>query len=518
MTCAFLCAQGIAISEEASSPHLLDIVVTISPCNMAESGETGVRMEITNPSDCDVENLVFSSEDNQRSESLGRLPAGETQIYERNYTVTDGELDAGIVTFLISHDDVTGSGEQILYRAEVPVSRSVPMPEAQFTRQISGRTIHPGDAVTVTYRVKNSGNVPLTQVQVKDGLGDYTGSVDQLSPGEEKRFSNRVTPEGDAVSAPTLRYTLSDGDEFEDSLEDISISVIEPELTAHLQLDRTHAEEGETLTGVVTVSAAGSSMREITVYDAVHGQLLASDLDLLDGQDTVLTVTWPVREPSDYQVYVTGLDEAGGEITALSETVSMELSGEFSFSDLSASAYGITPRINRAGYARLAVEIANTGNSAARNVTLSEASLGTIRTFAIIPEGEPTLRYVDAYVDQDTEFRFRVEYEDESGDVTALDCEPVTVRIDADGVDPVTPEDSEALSRLDSHEIRGSTTYIWMISIGGAVLVILIILLAVSHDRERRARKARREREKQRKRAAAQPRTDKRAKHGGNDV
>ena len=516
MTCALLCAQGIAMSEEASSRHILEIVVTISPCNMAESGETGVLMEITNPSGYDVENLMFSSEDNQRSESLGRLPAGEIQTYERRYTVTEDELDAGVVTFIISHDDVTGSGGQILYRAEVPVSRSVPMPEAQFTRQISSRTIRAGDAVTVTYQVKNSGNVPLMQLRVYDELGDYTGSVDQLSPGEEKRFSNRVTLEEAAVSAPTLRYTLSDGETGEDALEEILLSVIQPELIAHLQLDRNHAEEGDVLTGVVTVSAVGSSVRELAVYDAVHGQLLSDGLELLDGQDTVLTVTWPVREPSDYQVYVTAVDEAGEQISALSETVSLELTGEFPFSDISATAYAITPRINQKGYARLAVEIANTGNTTARNVTLSEATLGAIRTFAMIPEGEPTLRYVDAYVDEDMEFCFRVEYEDQSGSGTVVDCVPAAVRVDAEGVDPVIPEDDEVFRRLDSHEIRGSTTYVWMISIGGAVLVILVVLLAVSQDREHRAKKAQRER--QRMRAANQPRTDKKPKHGGSDV
>lgn len=533
ISCAIFFAQGFAISESAPTTpplrRILDIKVELKPTELVAPGAVTVTFTIANTSEYDANNLTITSSDGLHTESLGQLGAGKFQVFPRDYTVTQEELDAGQITFIVSHDDIASDGTLVNYTVSAPITKSEARPDIEFTRQISARQVVQGSTVIVTYRAKNTGNVPLTQIRVRDSLGDYSGQIDSLEPGASWILSSRVTIGKTSQSSARVSYVAEavSGDTQTVELSEESIEVVEEGLSASLALDKSTAASGDKVNGVLTIAATGVDFTGIAVTDDVYGTIIADALELKAGGTLTLSCGWPVRAPSDYRIRVTGVSATGNVLDAVSNTTSVDLTGEFAESALSISATAATPEISRPGSVRVTVAISNTGNAAARNVALSEASMGAIRTFAFIPTGEATKRDVIVDVKEDAQYVFSIYYVDESGKAITMESAPVSVKISSDGVRPEVVNDKDGgFAGWISRNVDDSLTYVWMLGIAGFVLIALTVILIVSHFRERKARRQKIEIEKQRRReelgktAKFEPvkRPKQPKKRGGTDV
>lgn len=507
MACAFLCAQGIAMSEpEATVPplrHILDIGLTVSPDELVEPGEVTLTISIVNDSNHAANDLYVEALNGNYSESLGQVLAGESVTFTRAYNISQAELDEGKLVFLVSHDDIISSGgEPVEYTLETLVTRMDIAPELEFTRQISSHSVTAGSTIMLTYRVRNTGNVPLTGIRITDALGSFAGTADELDPGHSKVFSSRITVDSAVSSRAEAVYCAPavSSDEVRIKLDDIDIEVIEPVLTTALTLDRLSAKAGDKVNGVITIGAAGCDFTDICVIDDIYNTVIADTIKLHEGETLTATCSWPVKGNSDYRVRVEGTDAAGNHVEVVSNTVSLALTGEFEYSELSVAANAQTPVINREGKVRINVSIKNSGNAAARDVVLSEAVLGEIHRFEFVPAGEPTMRSILVDVEEDSEFVFSAAYAGNDGSVLTAECEPVSIDI-ADGGDEPAGEIDNG-KRRGFYKLNEEGTYYWMMGIGAAVLLVLVIILIISHDRERRERKLRKEMGKKR---AAKP-------------
>lgn len=523
ITCAFFFAQGIAMSEDTPTMpplrHILRLSASVTPDQLVEAGTATLTVEAENTSEYDAENLRVQIEGEQHAVTLGRLAAGESSRFRTDVAVTDGMLEEGVLRLTVLHDGIAGSSSPADYPLEAAVTRCEPFSDVEFTRSLSSDAVGSGGVVLVTYGVKNTGNVALTQLRLQDSLGDFTAQADELQPGETKRFSQRVTVDKDTFSAPSIRYVAPAlGDKTrEASLERSGIRVLEPKLEAFLTLDRQTAANGDLLSGVITVTASGSDFTDVYVVDTDYGTLLSDSMEVKNGESLTLSCAWPVRGPSEYQVTASGTAETGEVYSAQSNRSGVSLSGEFSFCDLSVSAYAQTPSINRAGKAQVVVEISNSGNVSARNVRLYEETLGEIRTFDFVPAGEITRRTVLVDVEEDRKLTFCADYESEAGVPETATAEPVTIRIESGGADPiVTEQEDNSFADWVMHRLGGQTEYIWLLSAAGGILAVLIVLLVVSHRRDKRNRRQRKRQDSHRRRApTGAVKTEKR---GGNDV
>jgi uncharacterized repeat protein (TIGR01451 family) len=531
LACAFFLAQGVAMSEETAPPlrHILEIKATVKPAELVAPGDVTVNLTISNPSDYDANNITLASSDGLHSEPLGQIAAGGSQVFTRAYSVSQEELDAGEITFILSHDGIASDDAPVNYTVAIQIAKSEAKPDIEFTRQISSRAVTAGTTVTVTYRVKNTGNVALTQIRVRDSLGEYTGRVDALEPGEAKVFSSRVTVNQATASQARVSYVaeaVSD-DAVTKELDDAQIEVVAEALTATLALDRDSAAAGDTVNGVLTIAAEGVDFAGIDVTDDVYGTVLADALELKAGATITLTCSWPVRGPSDYRIRVSGIAATGDEVEVVTNTARVTLTGGFAESALSITAVAATPVISKPGGVKVTVAIENAGNAAARDVTLSEATLGEIRTFAFVPTGDATYRDVICEVKDDARFVFAATYTDDSGQTVTVLSDPVEIRIGSGGALPeIAQEDGGGFVDWIKRSVDDSITYVWMLAIAGAVLIILTVTLIVSHFRERRVRRQKLDKEKQRRREELgrttkfEPvkRPAKQNKRGGTDV
>ena len=325
--------------------------------------------------------------------------------------------------------------------------------------------------VTITYRVRNTGNVPIENLRVDDAPGEYVGRADSLEVGASRLFFSRVAVEDVTVSAPRLRYTVpaEGGAEREATLGEARILLADEQLTATLALDRESARVGETVTATLTIMSLGNvSFYDISVYDESYGGLVADALEMAAGaQALTIEREYPVRGDASYQLRVRALSSSGAIVETLTEPVSLRALPAESGAELSLYAEAVYPQIDAAGDVAVDIYITNEGGESARDAVLSETSTATeLRAFDFLAGHFTTHRRVYVPVSQSGELTFSLRYMNAAGIERTIESPPVRVEIVRGGqrLDQVAEEEApfsgqsakvERRSHLPVHAGRG---------------------------------------------------------------
>lgn len=499
ISCVLFCTQDVVISEgDIARPpirHILDISISVTPARLVEPGDVTLMLAVVNASEFDAEDVTLTSKDGRYSEALGRIPAGDVQTQSHIYSVNEAELAAGKLEFTLTHKGIADDTTAVSYDMSADISRDEPAPDIEFTRQISSQKYAAGSEARITYRVKNTGNVPLTDVAITDVAGKYRAGTDRLECGEEAAFTNRVTVTGKTTSEASVTYSaLPYSDKTATKkLENISINVSEPSVDVLFMTDCSQASRGDMVTGTGSVTVMGGCLSDVRVIDDYSGVIVAEAPFLGDGEVLPIEYTWSVRGPRDFKLKLNAIADNGSLIEEYSDTCSVEFAGEFSESNLSVSASAAAYELRHPGYMNITVSITNTGNSSARDISLTELTVGEIRTFAFIPAGEATTRTVPLAIEDDTDIEFVLT--DAHGTELAR-SEKLAFTISRGGTDPDQPFADKGFHPFEwiKANFTGENGYIWVLSVCGALVVVLSTILTVSLSRE--YGKRRRERSK----------------------
>ena len=506
---ALLCAGGFAMPSaraEGAEPtqpplrHVLDIRFSVSPAALVEPGAVTLTFTIANTSEYDAENVYISSSDGLRTEPLGQIEAGDSRTFSRAHDVTEAELEAGRITYIFSHDGVAGDPDTVNYTVDCPIERAIARGEVEFTRQFSAAYARPGDVVTITYRVRNAGNVPIADLRVDDAPGEFAGRADRLDVGETRLFTSRVSVEDVTTSAPRLRYTVpaEGGGEREVTLSEARILLADEQLTATLALDRETARVGETVTATLTVMSLGNvSFYDLAVYDESFGGLVADSLEMEPGTQTLtIPLQYPVRGDATYQLRVRALSSSGAIIETLTEPVSLRALPAESGADISIYAEAVYPQIAAAGEVPVDVYILNEGGESARDAVLSELSTGTqLRAFDFLAARFTTHRRVYVPVSQTGELTFSVRYVNAAGVACTVESPPVLVEIARGGQRLDQIEESAPYSG-QSVKISENPTFLFMLGGAALLLIALAVALLITSRKQRRQRREKLEKQR----------------------
>ena len=502
LICALCGQRFVALAETSEAQdqeHILSISLVANPSELVMPGDVTLTFTIVNTSEeYDATNVYLSSSDGLRTEPIGQINAGESQVFNRTHTVTQEELDAGQISYIISHDGLLQSEEKVNYSpTHCLIEKAIAQPGVEFTRQFSSDCARVGDVVTVTYRVRNTGNVQITSLRVRDSLGDFTsGRVDVLDVGESKLFTSKVTVSQEAVSSPTLTYNVPyiGQEDCTQELEDRRIRIAQENLTATLSIDRSEAAYGESAQLQLTLMNLGNvDMYDIRVTDARDGGLIADSLQMIHGcQPLTITRTVAVREDATYQWRVVATSQSGRQVEILTDPVGLALTPspeEPPLIDVSAETeYSV---IDRSGEIEVDVYLTNPGTASVENVVLREDSQGELHTFAVLAPGI-TCRRVRLSVDEDTELVFTASYANASGEMRLSYAEPLSIRIGRDGVSPIRSQDEESPFGGESVKMgEHSGMFLIMIIVASVVLVALTVALLLSSRKAKRARRQR---------------------------
>ena len=491
---------------EESEMILLDIKMTVKPDTLVEPGDVTLSFTISNESDTDAQNLYLSSLDGLLSEHIGQIDAGETQTFVRSHSVTPEELRSGEIVYVISHNDPIRDENKVNYTVRGAISRADANPQAEFTRQFSSKTAVEGGTVTITYRIRNTGNVVLDSLRVRDELGDFTGRIERLEVGESRTLVSRVTITEDCSSSATLTYGVEayEDESYSKTLEDVRITLATPKLESRFNAGYS-AFSYNTADVVLMLSNEGNvDYRDVCVLDDIYGGVIADGIVLSAGADPMeISASCPVRGDSSFRWRVTGVSETGENLDFVTNTLSLEAPVSENIDNTIAWVEAQMPKIRRPGDVPLRIYIENAGDADITDVKLSEAQLGEVRQFAVIPAGGFIDNELILNVREDTDYCFSVGFTDAEGWQRTLECAPVHVEIAADGVLPLGQKPSFVEFDGTSIKIGGSSLFAVLLIVGTVVLLALIIMLLIASRKARIEKQLRQAAVRQRRREVA---------------
>ncbi|OXM70967.1 hypothetical protein CF165_03485 [Amycolatopsis vastitatis] len=206
--------------------------------------------------------------------SLGTLEPQAKQTY--SCTEVAGEADF-TATAKVTGTDATS--RPVTATAEVPVD--VIHPAVTITNDATPTQVRPGDAVTFTLVVANTGDVPLTDVSVVDSRTPACAHlIGTLLPGARQRHSCKVNAGTDNfVSSATATGTDPTNRQVS-ATDDASYTVLHPGLAVVQEVHGGPFRPGDTVTSTITVTNTGDG--PLTTVEVTGGPACAKTFDKLE--------------------------------------------------------------------------------------------------------------------------------------------------------------------------------------------------------------------------------------------
>ena len=191
---------------QCNSPSMV-ITKTADASGNVKAGDTiTYNVKVRNNGDCTLTNVKVTDALTGDNWTIGTLAKGAEQTFTTSYTVTYNDMKAGKVTNIAtgSADNPTGSKTNVTpgevttttdkYNASWTVKKTVTSTPA------NGSFYKSGEKIAYQIVVTNAGNVPLSNIKLKDSLVDLgtQGTIATLNAGESKTI--------------TYSYTVTDAD------------------------------------------------------------------------------------------------------------------------------------------------------------------------------------------------------------------------------------------------------------------------------------------------------------------
>ncbi|MFD8495576.1 CARDB domain-containing protein [Amycolatopsis sp. NPDC059657] len=242
---------GLAIAKDAAPTVVRagdTVTFTITVTNTGDSPLTAVTVADPIAPGC--------------AKTLGTLASQEKQTY--TCTLVAGKDD------FVNVASATGTDQ-----SNRPVTASddaavdVIHPAVTITKDASPGAVREGDTVTFTIQVKNTGDVPLTQVSIVDDKTPACGRVfAELASGAEQRFTCTVTAGADGFTNTAAATGTDPTGRPVDATDDATFTVLHPGISITKDVKGGPFRTGDTVTFTITVANTGdSTLTAVTVTD-----------------------------------------------------------------------------------------------------------------------------------------------------------------------------------------------------------------------------------------------------------
>lgn len=500
-------------SPEPVFPEALSVAASIEPDLLVAPEPVRLTVTLTNTGGTPIADVRLLRLSGAVVEDIGTLEPGVSHAFEESLTLSLEQFRTGGVNYMVRCVLYPGTPREVGGRMTVraPLERIEAQPSVEFSRSVSSEYVQAGEQVALTYRVVNTGNVPLTDLVVSDPLAGDVGALSELPPGRKHTFTTRVAVEADAESLPTLTC-FSKADPEQPIVRDLGatrIHVTGQKLEATLSADSAAVRSGESVTlRLSLVNASDIGCEKLRVYDQTGAELDSPPFSLKPGERCELTYPVALRQTATFLLTVSGRTEGGSAISTRSNalTVAVRAAEDRSRIELTAQ---VNPNTKvPPGTVRFTLRLNNTGEGVLRGVALSEQSRGPVRTLWVVPPGE-TLVEQD-YPIGGKPFVFLAEMTDEKGGRLTVLSSPVAVEAAAQPAEAApAPTPLPALEGTSFRMADGPSTFLMMMIGVVAVLTALLAWIAVTGSRRRRRiEKQRRIRIKRIRRSMREPKAE----------
>lgn len=176
-----------------------------------------------------------------------------------------------------------------------------------------------GESVTLTYRITNTGNVTLNNVQlVDDHLGPIGDTISSLAPGETIVRTATEVVTADITHVATVTGYFQNGNECVKvtACDSVSIDVVSPAIS----LTKTASPDSLDDTGTVTYTYVVTNVGDVTLHgftlvDSELGDIEITTESLAPGESFTVTRDAVIGSTTTNEATVTGIDTCGHEVT-----------------------------------------------------------------------------------------------------------------------------------------------------------------------------------------------------------
>lgn len=394
-------AQTVPINVQKINPLLtaaLELTKTAST-SMVNPGDTVTyAFVVSNNGDYPYDDVVITDPmlGTAFSHSVGALPVGASTAFTVDYVIP-ADSPAGPLINTATAIGAYSGGTKSASDDETLVIQTVTAetPSIDIHKTVDRVEAEPGDTVTYSFHVTNTGNADLVNVVITDPLFGVTWShvIGSMHAGEIVWYDAEYTVPESAESGVIVNTALVTGDYSGGQVSDNADASVNvktdspPALTAGIELTKRVDDEslnpGDTAKYHFTVKNTGTyTLTSITVTDPLFGSGWAYPIDILEpGSSVSFDHDYDISPDHDPGIIeniatVSALYEGGTVTDTTSETISVVAippSGQPSLHiDKTADAIMVTPGAT----ITYSIHVTNDGNVDITDVVLTDHLLG----------------------------------------------------------------------------------------------------------------------------------------------
>ena len=487
-----------SLSEPQSIIAEQDVSITIKIYN---SSQQDIRQEIT----------LFDPAGNP-VEKYNGLAADQSVTYTGNWHVTNDEITKGKITFFIRYrisDDP--NTEASLKSIPVLIQKEDAAPQLTANYVISPATARAGQQMIISYTLANTGNIELRNIQIENtGISATQLVQDVLAVGERVTLEDTIVMgTAELISEPSITYQALGADRVM-SVGDLARRTLIPAkdgLEIGIKADRTdNIYPSETVTVTTTMKNTGDVSYNNLAVALSDGTNVDTGVELAPGASYEKTIDWVPGNSSAISVIVNGMDSNGDPVTVSSPELGFNIQDMSTALLLNVRAAAETSVIHsEPAVVRCAVEVANTGDTDATNLSVQEAGT-TVATIRSLPSRETRTVVFDIETSIAGQIQFTVVGKDAQGNerrytsnilqLTYVAPTPVPTFTPAPTAVPPTPSPVPTPTPVPSLWERLTTNVspvVFYSIVGVIVALIILAVVLVIISRRRAAWQAKRE-------------------------
>ena len=475
----------------------LTAVLKLSEEALPEPGACPASITLTNVGDDVIGDVMLLDAEGNVLWGPRDLDLSGSYTWRGTLDIDEDALSAGVVNCSVSY--VLAKGDplyerHITRRVSAAIERASVQPALEFSRSQSMTYAQPGQSVTLTYTVKNTGNIPLTGIKVSDPLFGVVGELDTLAVDEKKTFTQRVTVGTTALtSTPQVSYSFEGSQDIvQKDIASSSIKIAKPSLEVALESDATLVNPGDTvMLRCKLINNGNVGYRKIQLSDQVLGDLGFID-DLRAGKDTVYAKAVRIQSKTTFKFTITASDTTGSDVTAVSNSLTIDVVSRADEESLTLSAQPDRTSVASGDTVNFTLLLCNGGTTDISGIDISERTRGPIAHVDVLRAGESLTVNAQYTVTGYEMFTFSATMTQQDGATREALAGPITISLGAPAPTSVptaqpspTPAATMAPSVMRAYDAAFSRVLAILLAIAVSIAIMLIVVLCVNRSRYR---------------------------------
>lgn len=482
---AAMLLAALAIAPAAFAESSLGVTATTNPEEVEGPGEIEIRLSLANNGTVPLENITLVTEYGAEK-ILGTLEVGQTRTFRISDFIVNEYQVGGSVSFSFKWNE---GGIQQGLSYPIAIKEKIPEPSIEATCAASSLLGKDGDEITITYTVKNTGDVSLTKLTITDPISPQAIAEDvDLGPGKTHEAKYTFTLKSSVASRPKVTALTEAGEEFSQDFPGLNVKMASPALTV---IAAPGLPGADGIPVDITVKNTGNvSANEIILKDQ-DGKAIGEAFRLAEGAEKKIEHIVKIDAEKQFSVTASYIADGMGKqaLTAASEPVGLKPVISAEDIKLSVEVIPNQTELSAPGVMNFQVLLKNEGKIPLLNLVISEQTRGSMQMISELPVGEQT---VDLQLDmaQSGNLNIVVDYEDGQGGTYRAEAESPEISIVAPTPEPtpqptavITPEPETAKPFFNSFM---TLVLIFVLAALLAACIIALIVVSILDGRNKR--------------------------------